>query len=457
MIGEAPRGRYEFGPFTLTTDPLALARDGESVALRLQGLKLLRLLVENAGELVTHDAIRRALWGERHVDHTRGIHLIVREVRCALADEAERPLYIETLPRQGYRFLSDVRRLEGATAARPSYRWLAAAAAAFTMVAGGALLVPRPTEIATQPSYEKAAHLLATGGDIEAAKTWLREALASDPANPDTLAAMAWAARLEGDFDIAGQHAQAALSASPRHPRALLERGLVAAQRDWDFGAAAADISAAIDAAPSFADAHIAEAVIHTIRRRNDSAIAASERAYEADPVSALVRIDHGWFHYYAGEYAAARDICAEAELLGADPVPAVRCQFKAARLAGDDASALDAANKIVSQWRAESPGEPALPATVSSLDAFDALRRARMERLAPVFAAAPEQLALAHAGLGEHAAALDQLEAALAQRRPNLPFILRDPVFAALEDDPRFQAVVAKVTSESASAALLR
>jgi DNA-binding winged helix-turn-helix (wHTH) protein len=70
---------------------------------------LLRLLTGQAGRVVTREEIRTALWeGETFVDFDQGVNFAIKQVREALGDEAERSLYIQTVPRRGYRFVAPV-------------------------------------------------------------------------------------------------------------------------------------------------------------------------------------------------------------------------------------------------------------------------------------------------------------------------------------------------------------
>jgi DNA-binding winged helix-turn-helix (wHTH) protein len=81
---------------------------GTVVRLEPQPAALLALLADRAGELVTHDEIRRAVWGDgTHVDFREGIHYSIRQVRRALGDPARRSQVIETVPRRGYRLRVD--------------------------------------------------------------------------------------------------------------------------------------------------------------------------------------------------------------------------------------------------------------------------------------------------------------------------------------------------------------
>jgi DNA-binding winged helix-turn-helix (wHTH) protein/TolB-like protein len=88
---------------------LELTKNGRSVAIRPQPLKLLALLLINPGELVSRSELQRSLWdGDTFIDFEQGVNHAVRELRAALGDDAESPRFIQTLPRRGYRFIAPV-------------------------------------------------------------------------------------------------------------------------------------------------------------------------------------------------------------------------------------------------------------------------------------------------------------------------------------------------------------
>ena len=98
-----------FGPFEL--DPAAgeLRKAGILIKLQPQPFHVLLLLAERAGKLVTREEIQRCLWSDStFVDFEHGINLSINQIRGALADSADTPRYIETLPRRGYRFIAPV-------------------------------------------------------------------------------------------------------------------------------------------------------------------------------------------------------------------------------------------------------------------------------------------------------------------------------------------------------------
>jgi len=107
MPGVAPtRPRYRFGPFELDTGEESLARSGTRVKVQDLPYRLLVLLLERPGEIVTREEVRQRLWPENtFVEFDNSLGVAIRKVRDALNDDADTPRYVETLPRRGYRFV----------------------------------------------------------------------------------------------------------------------------------------------------------------------------------------------------------------------------------------------------------------------------------------------------------------------------------------------------------------
>ena len=82
------------------------APGGERIRLQDQPFQVLRILLERHGELVTRDELKQALWpADTFVDFDDGLNTAVRKIRDALHDSAEKPRFIETIPKRGYRFV----------------------------------------------------------------------------------------------------------------------------------------------------------------------------------------------------------------------------------------------------------------------------------------------------------------------------------------------------------------
>jgi DNA-binding winged helix-turn-helix (wHTH) protein len=102
----------EFPPFHLDTVNQCLWRrwdrtDQERVLLTPRAYALLRYLVDHPGRLLTHAELLDALWPNTHVQ-AEVLKSHIFEVRTALGDDSKKPLFIETLPRRGYRFIAPV-------------------------------------------------------------------------------------------------------------------------------------------------------------------------------------------------------------------------------------------------------------------------------------------------------------------------------------------------------------
>ena len=98
-----------FDCWTFRRHPRQLARNGVRVKLQDQPLHVLEELLNAPGELVTREHLIARLWPKRIVEFDAALNAAVRRLRATLGDEAETPRYIETVPRQGYRFIGTVR------------------------------------------------------------------------------------------------------------------------------------------------------------------------------------------------------------------------------------------------------------------------------------------------------------------------------------------------------------
>ncbi len=137
-----------FGVFELRPATLELYKGAIRLKLRPQACRVLELLAENSGEVVSRDQLRQKLWPEQpYVDFEHGLNTTVKELRGVLNDSAAEPRFIETLPRIGYRMIVPVAVEEGsgrhpviadpAAAAPASVSGASAAAAAIEPVASG--------------------------------------------------------------------------------------------------------------------------------------------------------------------------------------------------------------------------------------------------------------------------------------------------------------------------------
>jgi DNA-binding winged helix-turn-helix (wHTH) protein/Tol biopolymer transport system component len=157
----------QFGAFELETGTGEIRKHGTRIRLQGKPLQILQALLDRPGGVVTREELRDRLWAaDTFVDFESGLNTAVNRLRLALGDSADRPRYVETLARSGYRFVAMVseshptaleEKLEenGAPAPpaflpaaepprRSSRAWLAAAAIAILANLAGWVIVGRP-------------------------------------------------------------------------------------------------------------------------------------------------------------------------------------------------------------------------------------------------------------------------------------------------------------------------
>jgi eukaryotic-like serine/threonine-protein kinase len=106
IVRTLPGNLYRFGPFQVNAVAGELLKDGTPVKLQEQPFRLLVVLLEHAGEMVSRAELRNRIWPQdTFVNFDSSLRVAVRKLREALGDDAEHPQYVATIPKQGYRFL----------------------------------------------------------------------------------------------------------------------------------------------------------------------------------------------------------------------------------------------------------------------------------------------------------------------------------------------------------------
>src|SRR5271156_126277 len=98
-----------FGTYEVSLQSGELRKSGVKIRVQQQPMKLLAILLERPGEVVTREELRNRFWvNESFGDFDQAVNIAIAKLRTALGDSAENPRYIETLPKRGYRFIADV-------------------------------------------------------------------------------------------------------------------------------------------------------------------------------------------------------------------------------------------------------------------------------------------------------------------------------------------------------------
>jgi TolB-like protein/DNA-binding winged helix-turn-helix (wHTH) protein/Flp pilus assembly protein TadD len=98
-----------FGTYEVSFQSGEVRKAGVRIRVQQQPLKLLEVLLERPGEVVTREELRTRVWpNESFGDFDQAVNIAIAKLRSALGDSADNPRYIETLPKRGYRFIADV-------------------------------------------------------------------------------------------------------------------------------------------------------------------------------------------------------------------------------------------------------------------------------------------------------------------------------------------------------------
>ena len=160
-------GVLRFGVFEVDLRAGELRKDGLKVRLQEQPFRVLALLLEKPGEVITREEVREKLWSaDTYVDFDKSLNTTVNKLREALGDSAENPRFVQTLHRRGYRFIAPVKGLTPApvqTNRGSRAAWYVAAALAVAAIAlagawfrgsGPAETVPKePLQVVPLTSY----------------------------------------------------------------------------------------------------------------------------------------------------------------------------------------------------------------------------------------------------------------------------------------------------------------
>ncbi len=105
-----PSGQvFRFGLFEADVTSNTLTRNGMRVKIQDQPFRVLTLLLERPGEIVSREELRKLLWSDgTYVDFDNSLNVIFKKLRAAIDDDSENPRFIETVPRRGYRFIAPV-------------------------------------------------------------------------------------------------------------------------------------------------------------------------------------------------------------------------------------------------------------------------------------------------------------------------------------------------------------
>src|SRR5829696_4093509 len=98
---------HRFGDFAIDIDQKVLLRAGKAIPLAPKVFETLLTLVENHGRIVLKEELMKRLWPDTFVEESY-LTFNIQQLRKSLGDNARKPIYVETIPRRGYRFIAGV-------------------------------------------------------------------------------------------------------------------------------------------------------------------------------------------------------------------------------------------------------------------------------------------------------------------------------------------------------------
>lgn len=421
---------FTFGDdFQLDCRAGELKKRGRNVRLPQQPLQILAVLVARAGEIVTREELRDAVWGPgTHVDFDLGINKAINRLRQVLGDVSERPRFIETAPKRGYRFLGAVTRLS-----RPAR-----------------MISPEVRE-----ALLKARHfsIKRTVPDLLRGVDYFRQTIERDPDFAEAWAGLAETYVVLGIFGIKPPN-EAFPAARAAAERAMALNGAIAQAHtvlgdvrkfyEWDWAGAERAYRRAIDIDPQYSLSHHWYAQLLAILGRHQEAIAEIEIARQCDPVSPVVNAFIAYIYIEARQYDRAVVAALKAiELDSAAPLGYFLIGRAYAKL-GDFQKAIDALNQAqriagnLPHFEASLGYTYARAGQRSKAEAIlGGLNDGQLARFV-----SPVQRALVWLGLGEIESALTQLEDAYAARAPGM-LLAGDPFFSELATEDRYRRLM--------------
>ncbi len=113
------RERLRFGLFEADLASGELYKHGRLIHVQEQPFRILAMLLERPGEVVSREEVQKKLWPEgTFVDFDEGLDTALKKLRQALGDSPQNPIFVETIPRRGYRFIAPVNGVKRVSASK---------------------------------------------------------------------------------------------------------------------------------------------------------------------------------------------------------------------------------------------------------------------------------------------------------------------------------------------------
>jgi len=427
---------YRFDRFRLDARRRRLFEDGgQALALSTKAFDTLLFLVQRAGEVVSKDALMKAVWPHVYVEENN-LNQCITQLRRALGERPREHRFIATVAGHGYRFVADVDSSDTGRATDDSQ--------------------------ALQHHVNSWWRLTRPGGaTLDEALRYSLKAVERDPHFALAHANVAESHALMGVFGLRPPHevfpharraAARALEIDPLSADAHAIAGHIQLVYELDWPRAEATLMHTLEIDPRCGKALHNLALLLTGQARFDEAMRFLRRAQALEPLAANLSANIGQIHYYAHRYEdAVAQLKATLEL---DQI------FDHTRsLLGRALLQLGEFDRAMEQFRerrsitvggrADEPIAYALRGDAAAASAALAglLRQRESGEYVPAF-----DVAAVHAALGNVGAALDWIERAYVDRTQTINFVRVDPIFERLRGEPRFERLLAVLGTGAAT-----
>jgi DNA-binding winged helix-turn-helix (wHTH) protein len=285
--------RVAFGKFVADTQAERLWKNGVEVRLREQPLQILFALLRNPGEVVPRETLRKQLWGNStYVDFDNGLNTAISRLREMLEDDSANPVWIETVPKRGYRFIGSL---------------------------------PRPAAVA---AYLKGHHVISphTPESMQKSLAFFKEAMALDPLYPLAYHGAALTCILRCLLDdlrprealpAADDYLQQGLKCPQREAMVFNTLAMLRTfERRWDEAEQASKEAVALE--PDNPHVRMIRAQLLSCRGQHDEAVQQASAAVDLDPVHTRAHMHLTMCFYYARKWEA----CVRAGRAGLEVCP---------------------------------------------------------------------------------------------------------------------------------------
>ena len=480
-----------FGVFAADLSVRRLYKRGIEIRLQEQPFQVLALLVDRPGEVVSREELRQRLWPTNtFVAFDEGLNAAVNRLRRALGDSAENPRFIETIPRQGYRFIASIaepafheevsapvvqaEELAPQLATPESWerksrvRLAAVALAAVAVAASGFYAFRHEPKASGNPQAflecQQGRELWRQRSPETLAKAidHFNKAVSLDPSYAPAYSGLADAYLVlpflssvsqQEVYPKAREAAAKAVALGPSLSEAHTSAADVKLYVEWDFAGADKEFRRALELNPTYATAHQWYAEYLSLIGRHDEAIKEIQRAQDLEPLSVIMYHQAGQIYQNARQYDKAIEQYNRALEINPAFYPSCGRLSDALRHKGMYREAVETQREFFKRNGASFYDAGGTAALADEQRAHDYamggeraywLAKLRLDQTYHVQSIS--QMAIDHTQLGNTDNALLWLEKAYQARSSEVLSLKVDPDLDPLRSDPRFQELVRRI-----------